>query len=238
MARAITENWFEREVYCLACTSKHLQATRDGTPFKDFSCPKCGQPYELKSSARVHGDIVTDGGYDSMMRKIQEPRAPALMLAHYSPQWCIEGLLAIHPVFLIPEVVRKRGKPHIRPISRKPYWMCDFNLAFVPADGRIALVKSSIVSPASKVRQLYKESLRFAELSEKKRGWAALVLAAVRKIGKTEFTLAEVYAFEQEMHAAYPQNSHVRDKIRQQMQVLRDLGYLEFAGRGEYRVSK
>lgn len=43
-------------------------------------------------------------------------------------------------------------------------------------------------------------------------------------------------AFEDEMHAAYPQNSHVREKIRQQMQVLRDLGYVEFAARGEYRL--
>ena len=55
-------------------------------------------------------------------------------------------------------------------------------------------------------------------------------------IGKAEFRLDEVYVFEAEMHAAYPQNSHVRDKIRQQMQVLRDLGYVEFVGRGEYAV--
>jgi len=184
----------------------------------------------------MHGDIVTDGGYDSMMRKIHEVQAPALMLAHYSPQWCIEGLLAIHPVFLIPEVVRKRGKPHIRPKSGKEYWMCDLNLVFVPQDGRIPLVNNGVVSPSSKVRQLYKESIRFGELSSNKRGWAALVLAAVRKIGKAEFRLDEVYVFEAEMHAAYPQNSHVRDKIRQQMQVLRDLGYVEFVGRGEYAV--
>ena len=33
-----------------------------------------------------------------------------------------------------------------------------------------------------------------------------------------------------------PQDSHVRDKIRQQLQVLRDLGYLEFPERGRYRM--
>lgn len=39
------------------------------------------------------------------------------------------------------------------------------------------------------------------------------------------------------MHAAYPQNSRARPKIRQQLQVLRDLGYIEFLSRrGEYRV--
>jgi type II restriction enzyme len=32
-------------------------------------------------------------------------------------------------------------------------------------------------------------------------------------------------------------NRHVRQKIRQQLQVLRDRGYLEFKGKGRYRVA-
>jgi len=35
----------------------------------------------------------------------------------------------------------------------------------------------------------------------------------------------------------YPQNAHVRDKIRQQLQVLRDLRLLEFLGSGSYRLT-
>jgi len=34
----------------------------------------------------------------------------------------------------------------------------------------------------------------------------------------------------------HPNNAHVRDKIRQQLQVLRDLGLLEFLGSGSYRL--
>ena len=34
----------------------------------------------------------------------------------------------------------------------------------------------------------------------------------------------------------HPDNRHVRDKIRQQLQVLRDHGYLEFVSRGSYRL--
>jgi type II restriction enzyme len=33
----------------------------------------------------------------------------------------------------------------------------------------------------------------------------------------------------------HPENRHVRDKLRQQLQVLRDLGLIEFLGRGRYR---
>jgi len=34
----------------------------------------------------------------------------------------------------------------------------------------------------------------------------------------------------------HPANQHVRDKIRQQLQVQRDLNLLEFVGRGKYRL--
>lgn len=35
-----------------------------------------------------------------------------------------------------------------------------------------------------------------------------------------------------------PANRHVRDKIRQQLQVLRDLGLLEFLGAGSYKFTQ
>jgi type II restriction enzyme len=34
----------------------------------------------------------------------------------------------------------------------------------------------------------------------------------------------------------YPNNRHVRQKIRQQLQVLRDHRYLDFVSRGNYRL--
>jgi Dam-replacing HTH domain len=43
-------------------------------------------------------------------------------------------------------------------------------------------------------------------------------------------------AFEPRLAALYPGNNNVRPKIRQQLQVLRDRGWLEFLGRGRYRV--
>jgi len=45
-----------------------------------------------------------------------------------------------------------------------------------------------------------------------------------------------VYAKEGVIARLHPENRHVRDKIRQQLQVLRDKGLVEFLGRGEYRV--
>jgi len=61
------------------------------------------------------------------------------------------------------------------------------------------------------------------------------VLNVVRALNKDEFTLQDVYAFAGHLEKLHPANRHVRDKIRQQLQVLRDLGLVEFLGDGRYR---
>lgn len=237
-ARVISEAWFAGAGYCLNCSSNRLVPTRANTVARDCACPRCGQPYELKSSARVHTSIVQDGSYTAMMERVREGEAPALMLMHYSPQWHVQRLVAIHPVFLTPAVVVKRAKPHTRPGTGTPYQMCDLNLSFIPDDGKISVVKDGKARPHAEARRKFRESARFSEVPLAMRGWAALVLAAVRRIGKMEITNADLYAQEGIMHSAYPGNSHISDKIRQQMQVLERLGYVERIARGEYRVMR
>jgi len=52
-----------------------------------------------------------------------------------------------------------------------------------------------------------------------------------------EFTLADVYAHAASLAKLHPNNRHVYDKIRQQLQVLRNLGLLTFLGSASYRLS-
>ena len=52
----------------------------------------------------------------------------------------------------------------------------------------------------------------------------------------SEFTTADACAFTRELEQLHPDNRHVRDKIRQQLQVLRDAGLLLHIGRGEWRL--
>ena len=61
-------------------------------------------------------------------------------------------------------------------------------------------------------------------------------MKCVELIGKKEFQLDEVYAYEARLKGLYPNNHHVKQKIRQQLQVLRDNGYLDFVSRGYYRL--
>lgn len=44
-----------------------------------------------------------------------------------------------------------------------------------------------------------------------------------------------LYAFETTLALQYPNNHFIKDKIRQQLQFLRDKGMIEFLGRGHYR---
>ena len=66
-------------------------------------------------------------------------------------------------------------------------------------------------------------------------GWFNDVLMCVDRIAGQTFSLGEMYTFESELQAKYPNNHHVREKICQQLQFLRDKSFIEFLGRGEYR---
>ena len=61
-------------------------------------------------------------------------------------------------------------------------------------------------------------------------------MRCVDRLGKESFALDEIYAFEAELKKLYPENRYVKDKIRQQLQVLRDKGYLDFVAHGQYHL--
>lgn len=61
------------------------------------------------------------------------------------------------------------------------------------------------------------------------------ILNCINRISTPVFTLNEVYKFENELQFKYPHNNHIRAKIRQQLQFLRDKGVIEFLGNGKYR---
>lgn len=75
-----------------------------------------------------------------------------------------------------------------------------------------------------------------AQIAVPARGWTLDVLQIVSGFGQRTFTLSEVYGFEAHLAELHPENHRVREKIRQQLQVLRDLDFLQFLGQGKYRL--
>ena len=62
-------------------------------------------------------------------------------------------------------------------------------------------------------------------------GWTddiVQILRIMRLSVGDQFTLAEVYSSEEILKQLYPKNNTIKAKIRQQLQILQDNGYLEF----------
>ncbi len=170
-----------------------------------------------------------------MIQRVQQGTAPTLCLLERSDDWRISSLTAIHSSFLIPEVVERR-RP-LGPRAKRAGWVgCNIRLNLLPIDGEISVVSDGIVHPFQDVRTRFQRFLPLAEKSTTQRGWTLLTLKMVRKLKRGSFNLQDMYAMEDEFARAYPNNRHIRDKIRQQLQFLRDLGVLRFERRGTYKL--
>ena len=65
--------------------------------------------------------------------------------------------------------------------------------------------------------------------------WEKEIFHCLGEIGTGIFKLSQVYSFEALLQSKFPRNHHIRDKIRQQLQNLRDIGLIEFIEPGIYR---
>ncbi|WLW66519.1 DpnI domain-containing protein [Psychrobacter sp. van23A] len=128
-------------------------------------------------------------------------------------------------------------------IKRKPLsitakragWVgCNIDLRKVPESGKVFLVKDQQVIPRDNVTKHFQKTLFLREQTIASRGWTLDIWQCIDRLD-TDFSLNQVYAFANLLKLKHPENNHVKDKIRQQLQVLRDKGIIEFTGRGHYR---
>jgi type II restriction enzyme len=234
-ARVLSEAWFARNAYCLACDADSLKQTNANTKATDFVCPKCKQRYELKAFARRPRGSLVDGAFEAMMTRITAGTAPTLCLLEHTKEWQIRAFTAFHSSFLVPDVIEKRSP--LGSEARRAGWVgCNIRLDRIASDGEIAIVSNGVIQSVSEVRKRFQRFLPLAKKSAAQRGWTLLTLRMVRGLKKPSFNLQDMYALEEEFAQVYPENRHIRDKIRQQLQILRDLGVLAFEKRGEYRL--
>jgi type II restriction enzyme len=235
-ARIATEAWAQENLYCPSCDSPSITRTPVNTPAVDYRCPNCKAAFQLKSQSRAFSNRIVDAAYDSMVRAIRENRTPSLFALHYdAAKWRVENVIVI-PHFAFPlSAIEKR-----RPLSagaRRAGWVgCNIRLDAIPEDAKIPVLAAGAALPQETVRQRYARVCPLAKLDVEQRGWTLDVLNAVRSLGVRQFSLSDVYARAEALSKLHPRNRHVRDKIRQQLQLLRDLGLLEFMGGGRYRI--
>ena len=236
-ARVWTEGWVAREMFCANCGSPTLSQLPNNSPVADFACPVCSEQYEVKSKRGLSlGTSIANGAYDAKIARLTSATNPHLMLLNYDRTAReVRNVCIVPKHFFVPEIVQAR--PPLAPTARRAGWRgSNILIGKVPDAGRIFVLRNGIPEAKDDVLAKWKSTLFLRRTSIEARGWLIDVMRAVDAIGRPDFELSEVYAFEQRLGEIYPGNNNVRPKIRQQLQVLRDNGYLEFLGRGRYRL--
>ena len=235
-ARVWTERWVNEWIYCPNCGSPKISQFAANRPVADFFCPACSEEYELKSQKTKFGTRVTDGAFRTMCERLAASNNPNLLLLNYDlKNLSVKNIFVVPKHFFVREIIEER-KP-LAPTARRAGWIgCNILLDQIPDSGKIFFVRDGQPRPKESVLAQLKHTLFLREQSADNRGWLVEVMKCVEIIGKDNFDLDDVYAFENRLSAVFPNNRHVKDKIRQQLQFLRDRGYLDFVSRGHYRL--
>lgn len=235
-ARVDTESWAGQNMFCPNCGCSALVPFPANRPVADFYCGECGDQYELKSQSSAFGRRVADGAYETKIARLKSDTSPNLILLQYSREHRrVENLTIVPRYFFVPQAIERR--PPLRATARRAGWVgSNILLDRIPMSGQIAVVRNGLVRDRKEVIEDWNRLRFIQDRQGEARGWLLEVMRCVQKLGRPDFTLADVYSFEAELSANFPRNNNVRPKIRQQLQVLRDGGYLEFVGNGRYHI--
>jgi type II restriction enzyme len=235
-ARVRTEGWIAQWMYCPSCGADHLRRTANNTPARDFECESCDEPFEIKSQKSPFGARVTDGAYETMRARIAAKENASFILMNYDAIRSTVTNLIVIPRHFFTLGALERRKP-LAPTAKRAGWVgCNILLSGLPAAARIPLMSHDAPRPRDQVLAHWRRTQFLADQSLQTRRWLSDVLRCAETVARPEFTLVDMYAFESHFAQLYPNNRHVRQKIRQQLQVLRDHGLIEFLGAGAYRL--
>ena len=106
-------------------------------------------------------------------------------------------------------------------------------------DCRLPGYDAYLVTATPAHAELFENSLNFNVLMQvtngnqqreqiKEGSWLAEILKCIQKLGTKKFNLNQVYQYENELSKIFPNNKHIKAKIRQQLQILREKGLIEF----------
>jgi hypothetical protein len=186
--------------------------------------------YQLKSQKSRLGESITDGAYAAMMNAIRHDELPSFYFMQYDLMtWSVRNLLLV-PHFAFPPSAIIKRKP-LLPTARRAGWVgCNFALNRIPIEARIAIVitrssgresapissgesqesqsrlssAATVIVTPEEVREKFKRIKPLKEISVTQRGWTLDVLNAIRRLGKTDFTTADAYAFTRELEKLHP----------------------------------
>lgn len=235
IARVLTENWMAENIYCPNCGCKPIKKVRNNRPVQDFLCHQCEEQFELKSkNGKSVGKKTNDGAYKTMIERIQADDNPNFFFLSYrKSDYSVQQLMLIPKHFITADMIIRR-KPLPETAKRAGWIGCTIDIGKLPESGKILLVQKQQIIEPEKVHKQWQANLFLRQQQPKSKGWLLAIMRCIEKLPE-QFELKQVYAFEQQLSIQFPENNHIKDKIRQQLQILRDQNMIEFSGRGRYR---
>ncbi|MDO9000350.1 MAG: DpnI domain-containing protein [Bacteroidota bacterium] len=234
IARVLTENWVKENSYCPCCGNLPLNEFENNRPVADFYCNSCSEEFELKSKNGNLTNTITDGAYSKMLERINSNQNPNFFFLTYTKQWAVNNFLIIPKQFFTPAIIIK-GKPLAQTAKRAGWIGCNIDISNVANAGKVFLVKNTKLIDKTIVETSFKKTLFIRNQSVDSKGWILDIMLCVDAIPKDVFTLEDIYKFENKLKLKHPNNNFIKDKVRQQLQVLRDKNLIEFVDRGKYK---
>ena len=237
ISRVLTENWMLKNGYCPSCQSDLIQS-KSNSKVLDFVCASCLSGFELKSKKGNFTKKVTDGAYSSMITRIAEDNSPHFYFLGYDKTYKVKNLIVVPNYFLQFKVIEKR-KPLPITAKRAGWIGCNILLDQIPEIGKIKLIENSQCIKHDAVQKIWQKTTFLGQQKQvESRGWLLDVMKCIDMLGMKAFNLQQLYTYESYLSQRHPDNHHIKDKIRQQLQFLRDKGYLEFEKRGFYKLTE
>lgn len=235
--RVMSEAWASKNAFCCACGGALLR-NRNNAPVLDLTCEICRGGFELKSGRRKFTAKVPDGAYSGMIARLSDVCSPDFLFLTYDPLlFRVTDFFAVPTSFLDVTAIEKR-----RPLSqcaKRAGWVgCNILMHRIPDVGKVFYIKrGEILDRISVLTGWRRIAFLRDEMNVETKGWTLEILRIIQSLNTREFDLQKMYAFEPQLKRRFPRNNFIRAKIRQQLQVLRDAGLIEFEGRGRYSTT-
>lgn len=234
ITRVLSESWVGDNMYCPRCGNIEISHFENNKPVADFYCPHCWCQYELKSKKNSLGSKIADGEYNTMIERITSSTNPDFLFLSYSRDYSVENLILIPKHFFVPEIIEKR-KPLTDNAIRSGWIGCNILINKIPKQGKIPVILNRQILNKLDIVSMTNKSLALEKKDINSRGWLLDILYCINLIPIDVFELQDIYIFEEILSRKHPNNNNIRAKIRQQLQFLRDKGYVEFMSRGLYK---
>jgi len=236
IARILTEDWVRHEIFCPNCGDT-IKGYANNKPVADFYCNKCSEDFELKSKKGKIGKTIPAGAYSKMIERLNSEQKPHFFFMGYLASFLVNDFFVVPKYFFVPEIIEKRKA--LAESAVRARWIGS-NILFskVPISGKIFYVENGKEISKKAILQKWQKTafLKKVKQSELK-GWILDIMNCIDALNKNEFVLQDMYDFESDLKIIHPENKHIKDKIRQQLQFLRDKGYLKFIAAGKYKLS-